>query len=167
MRKFRKEKYGMDIETANQTLQSVFAACNQAPNKIPFERIVLQKKAKTASVRICMWICILFLIAAVFSPSLFINHYFKISNTNSRMKPIIIEDHSYENDCFTIKFKGDNIDYDGIYLIDESGTTSVPDEIISSEGIVQINHPSGTINIFVPDYDGNTLHAVLSIDEED
>lgn len=161
----KSRKYNMDMETANQTLQNVFAACNQKPNTIPFEKIVLRKKAKTAAVVGCKYISILFLILTLLSPLCFINDSIKVYNTKGVSSHVIIEEHSFENDCFTIKLKGDRINYDEISICYEDGTVGAPDEIIPSEGIVRIHQPYGTINIYVPDYDGNTLHAVLTIDE--
>lgn len=78
-----------------------------------------------------------------------------------------MEAHYFENDCFTIKFKGDNINYNEISVIDENGTINSPDEIIPTESTIRIYQPNGTLNIYVPDYDGNTLHAVLSINKDD
>ena len=163
----KSHKYDMDLETANQTLQNVFAACNQKPNTIPFEKIVLRKKAKTAAVVACKYISLLFLILVLLSPFCFYNNDFRVYDNSGISKPIIVEAHYYENDCFTIKFRGDNINYDEISVVDESDTVSAPDEIIKPESTIRIYQPHGTLNIYVPDYNGNTLHAVLSIDEDD
>ena len=37
----------MDIKQAGETLQNIFAACEQEPNKVPFDKIVLRQKANT------------------------------------------------------------------------------------------------------------------------
>ena len=42
-----KKTYQMNIDKANDTLQNVFAACNKAPNTIPFDKLVLQQAAHT------------------------------------------------------------------------------------------------------------------------
>lgn len=159
-------KYDMDLETANQTLQNVFAACNQTPNTIPFEKIILQKKAKTAAVATCKWISVVFLIATLLSPLCFYRSI-SVHGTLETLHHISIEEHYFENDCFTIKFKGDNINYNEISVIDENGTINSPDEIIPTESTIRIYQPNGILNIYVPDYDGNTLHAVLSINKDD
>ena len=163
----KSRKYDMDLETANQTLQNVFAACNQKPNTIPFEKIVLRKKAKTAFAIGCKYVSLLFLILVLLSPLCFYNNDFRVYDDSGISKPIIVEAHYFENDCFTIKFKGDNINYNEISVVDENGTISLPDEIIPTESTIRIYRPNGTLNIYVPDYNGNTLHAVLSINEDD
>lgn len=162
-----KKKHQMDIEAANRTLQNVFAACNHEPNSIPFETILKQKKAHTGYVTVCMWICIVFLIAVLLSPLCFYQTNFHVSGLLSISDFITIEDHNLTDDCFTIKLKGDNIDYDKISMLDDGGTVILPDEIIPEEQIVRIYQPSGTLNIYIPDKDGHTLLAVLTINKED
>lgn len=162
-----KKKNQMDIETANQTLQNVFAACNHKPNSIPFETIVSQRKANTGYVTICMWICIVFLIATLLSPLCFYQTSFHVSDLLSISEFITIEEHSFADDCFTIKLKGDNIDYDKISIMDEGGTVILPDEIIPEEQMIRIYQPTGTLNIYIPDKDGHTLLAVLTIDKDE
>lgn len=163
----KSRKYDMDLETANQTLQNVFAACNQKPNTIPFEKIILRKKAKTAFVIGCKYVSLLFLILVLLSPLCFYSNDFQVYDDSGISKPIIVEAHYFENDCFTIKFKGDNIDYDNISIMDEGGTIDIPDEIIPSENIIRLYHPTGTTNIWIPDHDGHNLTVVLSINEDD
>ena len=43
---FRKKKtYQMDIKSADTTLQNIFAACNETPNTVPFDKLLLRQKA--------------------------------------------------------------------------------------------------------------------------
>lgn len=162
-----KKKHQMDIETANQTLQNVFAACNHKPNSIPIETILSQRKVNTGYVSVCMWVCIAFLIAVLLSPIGLYQTNFHISSLLSISDFITIEEHSLTDDCFTMKLKGDNIDYDKISMMDDGGTVILPDEIIPEEQIIRIYHPSGTLNIYIPDKDGHTLLAVLTVDKDE
>lgn len=115
----------------------------------------------------CMWICALFFIATLLSPLYFTQTNLHVTRLLSTTQDIAIEGHDLTDDCFTIKLRGDNIDYEKITILKEDGTVSAPDHIIPKEHIIQIDHPVGTINISIPDRDGHTLLAVLTIDKED
>lgn len=155
-----------DIEAANQTLQNVFAACDRKPNTIPFETIIKQQKAKTAAVNFCMWVSLFFLLLTILSPLCFWNGSFKVNSNYSTSQYMTVVDHYMEGDCFTIILKGDNIDYDHITLIDEAGNKRAPDKVLPSQNMVCIEHPTGTTNISIPDTDGHTITAILSIQDE-
>ncbi len=43
----KRNVYEIDMIQANNTLQNVFAACNQAPNTIPFDKLVLRNQLDT------------------------------------------------------------------------------------------------------------------------
>ena len=43
----KKNKYEMNIDTANEILQNVFAAESKTPNTVPFDKLVLRQKANT------------------------------------------------------------------------------------------------------------------------
>ena len=43
----KNSKYEMNKETANAALQNVFAACDKAPNTIPFDKLLLREKLNT------------------------------------------------------------------------------------------------------------------------
>lgn len=47
MKIFNRKKYTLDVAVAGATLQNVFETCNQAPNTIPFDKLVLKQEADT------------------------------------------------------------------------------------------------------------------------
>jgi hypothetical protein len=60
---FRRKKYTLDVVAAGATLQNVFEACNQAPNTIPFDKLVLKQEADTSKYDI--WLVITFIIFVI------------------------------------------------------------------------------------------------------
>ena len=67
---FKKSKrYQMDIKTADQMLQNVFAACDTTPNKVPFDKIVLRNKTNVRSERLLIGITA-FIFSLTYFPSL-------------------------------------------------------------------------------------------------
>lgn len=162
----KKKQYDIDMKTANQTLQNVFAACNQEPNTIPFEKIVLRQKARTLSMHICMWLSLIFLILTLLTPLCFRNEIFQVRDVNdASYHYMTVVDHYFEGDYFTIKLKGENIDYDNVSITYENGNKGAPDEVIPSDNLIRIYKPEGTLNILIPDLDGHSIIAVLTVDE--
>ena len=40
----KKNRYELDMTTANNALQNILSSCNQPVNTIPFDKLVLRKK---------------------------------------------------------------------------------------------------------------------------
>lgn len=51
----------MNIDSANAALQNIFAACDQKPNTMPFDTILLRQQANTRSYAIAKHIAELFI----------------------------------------------------------------------------------------------------------
>ena len=45
----KKNRYELDMTTANNALQNILSTCNQPVNTIPFDKLVLRKKGNAAS----------------------------------------------------------------------------------------------------------------------
>ena len=45
----KKNRYELDMTTANNALQNILSTCNQPVNTIPFDKLVLRKKVNAAS----------------------------------------------------------------------------------------------------------------------
>lgn len=45
----KKNRYELDMATANNALQNILSSCNQPVNTIPFDKLVLRKKVNAAS----------------------------------------------------------------------------------------------------------------------
>lgn len=45
----KKNRYELDMTTANNALQNILSSCNQPVNTIPFDKLVLRKKVNAAS----------------------------------------------------------------------------------------------------------------------
>ena len=42
----KKNRYELDMTTANNALQNILSSCNQPVNTIPFDKLVLRKKSE-------------------------------------------------------------------------------------------------------------------------
>lgn len=158
---FFKKKYSMDMNTANQTLQNVFAACNQQPNTIPFDKLVLKGLAQTTLVKFCKWSAAVFLLLVLLAPLTFRNPDFIVSSKGFGQQ-IAIEDHQLYEDHFIMRLSGENVDYDNIYAKKPDGTVVFPSSADPSERSVVIPYDGSSLNIYIPDNSGNVLQALLS-----
>lgn len=158
---FFKKKYSMDMDTANQTLQNVFAACNQQPNTIPFDKLVLKGLAQTTLVKGCKWSAAGFLLLVLLAPLAFRNTDFTVSSRGFGQQ-IAIEDHQLYENYFIMRLSGENVDYDNIYAKKTDGTVVFPSSVDPAERSVVIPYDGSSLNIYIPDSSGNVLQAILS-----
>ncbi|MFT3984939.1 MAG: hypothetical protein QM697_13610 [Lachnospiraceae bacterium] len=158
---FFKKKYSMDRNTANQTLQNVFAACNQPPNTIPFDKLVLKGLAQTALVKVCKWSAFCFLLLVLLAPLAFQNSEFTVSSKGFGQR-IAIENHRLYADHFIMQLSGGSIDYENIYAKKPDGTVVFPVSADPDSGSVVIPYDGNSLNIYIPDNSGNVLQALLS-----
>lgn len=64
---------------------------------------------------------------------------------------------------FTLEDNGSGINYDEIKAVDIQGNESRPLSFDVATGTVTLSYPLDTLNVFIPDYNKNTLHLVISI----
>ncbi len=158
-----KKKYSMDLNTANDILQNVFAAGDVAPNTIPFDKLVLRGMAQTTLVKCCMSVAIGMLVLVLLAPLAFRSSDFKVTD-KSALKVFEIMDHTLYQSEFMLTIKGSNIDYKGIYAkkIDESIVFPLRVRFVNGDTEVTFPYDGDALNLYIPDQNGNVLHAVLS-----
>ncbi len=160
---FRRNKtYSINRKAANEALQNVFAACEQAPNTQSLDALLFKNIANTTLVKMGKWMSIALLLLILFCPVVFY-----ISGKNAQTGPhkadITVTDHYLDNDSgmFVMKLSGSDIYYEGIYAKKEDGSVIRPSET-DPDGTVKFRFKSGTLNIFIPDTEGGIVQAVLS-----
>ena len=158
-----RQKYNMDMTTANNILQNVFAAEQQSPNTIPFDAIVLKSKAHTTLVTSCMWIGIIMLCLTILSPLAFRGQDLKVTDY-SNAKGLQIVEHKLFTEEFVMMVSGSKLDYQKIYATKNDGTVVFPSRIrfINDNTEVTIPYDGDALNLFIPDTDGNIIQAILS-----
>ena len=160
---FRRNKvYSINKKVANETLQNVFAACEQTPNTQSLDALLFKNIANTTLVKTGKWIAVALLVLILFSPFVFY-----VAGKEAKTKPhrtdIIVTEHylDEEHGYFVFHLSGTNIDYDGIYAKNGEGGVVYPAET-SDDGTVKFRFKEGTLNIFIPDTEGGVVQAVLS-----
>ena len=64
----KKRKYQMNKKQADATLQKVFAACSQPPNKTAFDKLLLRRQADTGLLDHMMLLTAVILLLTLLSP---------------------------------------------------------------------------------------------------
>lgn len=94
--------------SANNTLQNVFVACEKKPNTIPFDKIVLRRKADTKSACICKYITIIIILALIFVPLFAIQKKADVeTELGTSSIHLTLEDNNYFfPSCYSINTEG-------------------------------------------------------------
>lgn len=158
----RNKKYIINKKAANDTLQSVFEACEQQPNTKPLEVIEAWTIVNSTVVKVGLWMSVVLLAMVLAMPLAFVNC--KEADDGLRDANVEVVDHylDEEDGCFVMVLDGVEIDYDGIYAVSNEGKTVFPESTEESTGEVRIPFASGTLNIYIPKSDGTYMQAVLS-----
>ncbi|MCR5330717.1 MAG: hypothetical protein K6E62_05965 [Lachnospiraceae bacterium] len=158
---FKKKKYNLDINTADQTLQNVFKSLDKKPNTIPFDKLVLRNAVNRTYIKTGLCVSLALLLLILLAPLSFINREFKVEYTGLK-QTIVVTDHHLEGDTFVMNLSGIQIDYDDIYARLPDGTFVFPVSADAESGVVVFPYEGTELNIFVPDINGKMLHAILS-----
>ncbi len=160
---FRKPKtYQMDIDKANSTLQNVFAACDQAPNTIPFDKIVLRQKVNTRIYNGLLTATALFLLLTFFAPFFIVPASHMMEDILAPQPVVLLNDY-LDGDILYLQLAGDNILYEEAYLetLDGRKESAVTyDERKQLIGFPYIGDSES--NIYIPIKNSEPLHLLFS-----
>ena len=155
----KKKTYHMDMKSADTTLQNVFAACDQTPNSIPFDKLVLRQKARTKTFDILLIIISLVVILTILAPLPFL--CFKESTVSSYLE--LNEHYVVGNKLYLVLDTNDQtIKYEEAYLLSPSGDLY---EIISYDSqnhTLCFPYIAQECNIYIPYGQDSILHLLLT-----
>lgn len=159
---FHKKKiYQMNMKAANDTLQNVFAACDQPPNTIPFNKLVLRQRAHTAAFDILLLFTSLLLALTLLAPLPFLAY----KNTAAYSSVEISSQYVDGNKLYIVLDTGNHtIKYQEAYLRSPGGDIY---EIVSYDDktcTLCFPYLSQECNIYIPYDDGFVLHLLFNPD---
>ena len=163
LRFFKKKdvyEYSVDPKVANDILQNVFHAAGCEPNITPFEKLVKRKQNVFH-----LWFAYLLGLTAILF-TLCIPLFF-ISSSNDNNAPVI-EDYYMEGTTLWLSLSdiGSGVDFDKIYAKQDDFYIFTPSTIDKKKKLVSFTDVSGTLDLYVSDFSGNTTHALLTYEEE-
>ncbi len=159
----KKNRYELDMTTANNALQNILSTCNQPVNTIPFDKLVLRKKINAASYNRLIIATALIFVLTFLSPLAII----PLSELNERLfspTPAVLTLDYVENNILSLKFTGENILYKEAFMETLSGEIIAPLSVDSSKGVINFPFLSEEANIYVPVKNGEPLHLLFTPD---
>lgn len=159
----KKNRYELDMTTANNALQNILTTCNQPVNTIPFDKLVLRKKINAASYNRLIIATALIFVLTFLSPLAII----PLSELNERLfspTPAVLTLDYVENNILSLKFTGENILYEEAFMETLSGEIIAPLSVDSSKGVINFPFLSEEANIYVPVKNGEPLHLLFTPD---
>ena len=160
----KKNRYELDMTTANNALQNILSSCNQPVNTIPFDKLVLRKKVNAASYNRLIATTALLFVLTFLSP-LAIVPLSKLSETLFVPAPAELTLDYVENNILSLQFSGDNILYKEAFMETLSGEIIEPLSVDVSQGVISFPFLSEEANIYVPVKGGETIHLLFTPDE--
>lgn len=161
----KKNTYNMDMETANQTLQNIFAACDTPPNTIPFDKIVLRQKARTRIFFFAKWICFLCVLLTMISPMAFQNMPSSFTNSVVGHNEIHVEKHFIKDSYFYLYVSGNDLELKYSYAVAKDGIVYLPISYNNEMGELVFPYTGDSLNIFVSYSKNEFLQIVLTPDK--
>ncbi len=160
----KKNRYELDMTTANNALQNILSSCNQPVNTIPFDKLVLRKKVNAASYNRLIAATALLFVLTFLSP-LAIVPLSELSETLFVPAPAELTLDYVENNILSLQFSGDNILYREAFMETLSGEIIEPLSVDVSQGVISFPFLSEEANIYVPVKGGETIHLLFTPDE--
>lgn len=158
----------MDKKAADDTLKTVFAACNQQPNETDMNSLVENKEEYSRKYKHSFIIAIAAFILFFFSPLAFAPFSGTFAPDEFDPAPaangaaITIEHHELTEDQFILVVSGELVDFTSAYAVNPEGIRIYPVSYSSMTGEIIFPYDNTEWNIYISDYNGEQLHLLLS-----
>ena len=155
-----KQEYQLDIKSADQTLQNIFAACNVSPNTVPFDKLILRQKVRLRPYNICLIITFILLLLTLTAPLPFFYLYYPGKEAHA----ITLNQHYVEDNILYIKVAPchGSIDRTNSYLITASGEKIDALSYDQENHILAFPYLDEECNIYIPGENNSTLHLLYT-----
>lgn len=158
--KKKKKKYHMNIDTANETLQNVFSACEKEPNTIPFDKIVLRNRFNRFFYNICMLILCICFVLLLLCPLAFLPKAPSLQLQTEQ--GISLLSHNRVHDTLVLVLSDPNILSDECFMLTLEDEKIMPLSFDAESNTLIFPYPSEEVNIYVYSSTGAFLHLLLS-----
>lgn len=156
---YKKKTYRIDMDAANAALQNIFAACDEKPNTVPFDKLVLRQTARTKPFDTLLIILTIVLVLTILTPLPFL--YFQPATDYSNIE--LSDYYTKDNKLYLQLDAGAHtIKFEEAYLVTPSGSIY---EFVSYDAAKQsLCFPYVTMecNIYIPYDNDSVLHLQLT-----
>ncbi len=158
----KKNIYQMDMEQANTALQNIFAACNQAPNTIPFDKLVLRRQLNTGIYKRLIMITVIALFLTFLSPLIIVPVASVLDPVSTPVTVELLNDYRTD-DVLYLEFSHGNVLYEEAYLETADGDIVYALSFDVSTNTIAFPYiADAECNIYIPVAEGQPLHFLLS-----
>lgn len=154
----------MNLKMANETLQNVFAACEQPPNTIPFDKLVLRRKLNTRTYDSLLVLTAILLLLTFLAP-LAVSPVSQLLNGKVQMQQdseVYLISDSVSDNILCLTLSGDGILYHEAFQETSSGITESPLSYDTQSRSLYFTYYETETNIYIPIENAPTLHLRLS-----
>lgn len=155
------KKYTLTIDTADKTLQNIFAACEQTPNNIPLQRLASQKSAIVKPLNIMIGVCHFVLFIVLLLP--FVMHQPKYHfTTYNKYDSFYIKEHYAEQENVFIRVNTTELNLSKCYMVDSKGAQYPVKDFNTTTNTLILPFYDDFGDIYLSDESGHTLHVLLT-----
>ena len=158
----KKKTYSMDIDMAGKMLENVFAAAGTAPNKVPFDKIVLRNRQNLFTDNLFIVLSSMIFVITLLLPLFFPHSKVLMSVDAASGRPLTVKEHHMEEASFSITFDGLPVDAKLSYMVDDNDDTVAPVSYDRETNTVVFPYDNKEYNIYVFDENGKSIHLLLS-----
>lgn len=155
------QKYTLNLDTANQTLQNIFEACEQTPNDVPLQILASQKDAIVRPISVMVWVCHIVLFLVLLLPFLLNQTKYQFTSYTSFDSFYVKENYAEEKNIY-IRLNSNDIDFTKCYLIDSQGTEIAASDFNTSTNTITFPYDDSNVDIYVSDQQNQVLHLLLT-----
>jgi len=151
----------MDLSSANSTLQNVFAACEKEPNIIPFDKIILRRKADTRAACLCKFTTLFMIAILIFIPLFTVRKGATIEMEHN-ISSIHIVDHYVTENAINLTLAEDNYYTPSCYSLDINGIRNLAMIDPNMPNRLIFVYTGVTIHLYLCDEYGKYLHVIVT-----
>lgn len=149
----------MDLRQADDTLQTIFAACKQPPNTIPFDKLVLRQKLNTRVYDRLLFFTGLLLLCTILAP-LAVKPAARLFGAGFSA-PAFVSDRLVD-DILYLSFTGDGILYEQAYMKTADGVIQMPVSYDKEAGTICFKYRNTEADIYIPIENAPEIHLFFS-----
>lgn len=158
----KKDKFNMDSKAAGQALENIFAACDTAPNKIPFDKILLQSRQNLITDNLYIVLSVVLFLMTFVAPIFFPHGSAFMSVDSAAGRPLTVVEHVMTDSSFSITFAGAPLDSGSSYMLGADNSVVYCQDYNRSSNTIVFPYYAQEYNIYVYDINGRCIHLLLS-----
>lgn len=156
----KKKKYQMNIQQADTALQNIFAACEQKPNTVPFDKLLLRQKLNTRIYDRLLILTGLLLLCTFLSP-LAVAPVSSLFSGKPVAKVELVSD-TMTDGVLCLAFSGEGVLYEQAYQELPDGTKEAPLYYDEKTFTIYFTYHELETNIYIPVENQAVFHILVS-----